>query len=304
MFDARMHLAIEEDARNGDATHAHLSGGQDGRWASMKFTELVALLGVALPPELRAVDVSFPVRRVRVGEALCRAGDAFKAIYVVRSGFLKAVSIDPTGAELVLGFPMCGDVIGIDGIDAERYQADAIALDVSSVVAIPFAQLSGLARQYPGIERLLYSIFSRELAHRQSMLWLLGMLSAEARLASFLIETSERFGRLGFSRHAFTLRATRQEIGSYLGLKLETVSRTLSAFAQAGLIDVDRRDITLRDVAGLRCIISPRAEPEAPKAVEPARVARRVAPRRAHAPWCGGGARDGRVAAARSFGAL
>src|ERR1700752_2508941 len=89
------------------------------------------------------------------------------------------------------------------------------------------------------------------------MFWLLGTLSAEARLASFLLDLSERFGRLGYSRTAFALRATRQEIGSYLGLKLETVSRTLSAFAAAGLVDIDRRKVVLRDAIGLRRIIDP-----------------------------------------------
>ena len=101
------------------------------------------------------------------------------------------------------------------------------------------------------------------------MFWLLGTLSAEARLASFLLELSERFGRLGYSRTAFALRATRQEIGSYLGLKLETVSRTLSAFAAAGLLEIDRRDVTLLDLEGLRRIVDPALQPNPPQRTSP-----------------------------------
>jgi CRP/FNR family transcriptional regulator len=239
----------------------------ESNWGSVKFIDLAALLGVALPADPRFADVTFPLRRIRAGEVLHRSGDAFKAIYVVRSGFFKTVSIDSAGAELVLGFPMAGDAIGLDGVDSGRYLTEVVALDISNVAVIPFAQLAQLAREHACIERLLYSIFSRELVHKHAMFWLLGTLSAEARLASFLLDLSERFGRLGYSRTAFALRATRQEIGSYLGLKLETVSRTLSAFAAAGLVDIDRREVTLRDLEGLRCIVDPaRQSTEGPRA--------------------------------------
>ena len=227
-------------------------------WASVKLDDLLSLLGVTT--DRRFGDVTFPMRKVKAGETLHRAGDKFRALYVVRSGFFKAVSVDASGAELVLGFPMTGDAIGVDGFDSGRYTTDVIALDISSVAVVPFAQLSELARQHPSIERLLYSLFSRELVNKHAMFWLLGTLSAEARLASFLLDLSDRFGRLGYSRFAFALRATRQEIGSYLGLKLETVSRTLSAFAAAGLVGIDRRQVTLLDVARLRRIVDPSAE--------------------------------------------
>jgi CRP/FNR family transcriptional regulator len=230
---------------------------RDANWASVRLTDLAALLGVALPAEPRLVDVAFPVRAIHAGDVLHRAGDAFRAIYVVRSGFFKTVSIDTAGAELVLGFPMAGDVIGLDGVDSGHYLTEVVALEISNVAVIPFAQLAQLAREHACVERLLYSLFSRELVHKHAMFWLLGTLSADARLASFLLELSDRFGRLGYSRTAFTLRATRQEIGSYLGLKLETVSRTLSAFAAAGLVDIDRRQVTLRDIAGLHHIVDP-----------------------------------------------
>jgi CRP/FNR family transcriptional regulator len=244
--------------RNGEPTGLlRADSSHDANRASVKFGDLFSLLDIPAPADRRLLDVTFPVRKVSAGEALHRAGDAFRALYIVRSGFFKTVSVDASGTELVLGFPMGGEVLGFDGIDSDHYMSDVIALDISSVAVIPFAQLSQLAREHPCVERLLYSIFSREVAHKHTMLWLLGTLSAEARLARFLLDLSERFGRLGYSRTAFALRATRQEIGNHLGLTLETVSRTLSAFAAAGLVDIDRRQVVLRDLAGLRLVVDP-----------------------------------------------
>lgn len=232
----------------------------DHNWASVKFTDLVPLLGAEMPVGHSLINVSFPVRRIKPGETLYRAGDKFSAIYVVRSGFLKTVSVDAGGGETVLGFPMGGDVIGLEGVDSGRHTADVIALDICNAAVIPFARLAQLGHEHPCIERLLYSIFSRELVHKHRMFRLLGTLGAEARLASFLLGLADRFGQLGYSRTSFTLRMTRQEIGSYLGMQLETVSRTLSAFAAAGLIKVDRRAVTLSDVDGLRRIIEPQKD--------------------------------------------
>jgi len=224
---------------------------------SVKFTDLAPLLGAELPVGHNLASVSFSVRRVKPGEALYRAGDSFNAIYVVRSGFLKTVSVDAGGAEMVLGFPMGGDVIGLEGVDSGRYTADVVALDMSNAAVIPFARLAQLGREHPCIERLLFALFSRELVQKHRMFRLLGTLGAEARLSSFLLGLADRFGKLGYSRKSFTLRMTRQEIGSHLGMKLETVSRTLSAFAAAGLIEVDRRAVTLSDVDGLRRLVEP-----------------------------------------------
>ena len=232
----------------------------DSHWTSVSLSDLAATLGATVSAERDLADVTFPVRRFKPGETLHRAGDKFSAIYVIRSGFFKTVSVDASGAELVLAFPMGGDVIGLDGLDPGQYIADVVALDTSHVAVVPFARLAHLGREHPCVARLLYSVFSRELVRNHGMVWLLGTLSAEARLAVFLLDLSERFGRLGYSRASFALRMTRQEMGSYLGIKLETVSRTFSAFAAAGLIAVHRKAVTLRDLAGLRRIVEPQAD--------------------------------------------
>jgi CRP/FNR family transcriptional regulator len=214
--------------------------------------ELADLLGLPLDLPADMADIEFAVRRLNAGETLCRAGEEFESLYVVRSGFLKTVSFDGAGNEQVLAFPMRGDAIGVDGFDRGHFTEDAIALDSCHVIVVPFARIAGLGRHVPNVEKIVYSIFNRELVHRQNMVRLLGMLNAEARVAAFLLELSERFGRLGCSKSAFVLRMTRQELGSYLGIKLETVSRALSAFAALGLVDVSRREMVLNDVAGLR----------------------------------------------------
>jgi CRP/FNR family transcriptional regulator, anaerobic regulatory protein len=245
------------------AAQDHVEPSHHANWASAKFADLLALRGIPMAADRRLLDLTFPVRKMKAGETLHRAGDKFNALYIVRSGFFKTVSVDAAGAELVLGFPMRGDVVGLDGVDLGHHTADVVALDVGNVAVIPFANLSQLAREHPCVERLMYSLFSRELAHNQAMAWLLGTLGAEARIASFLLDLSDRFGRLGYSRSSFALRATREEIGSYLGLKLETVSRTLSAFDAAGLIEVNRRELTLCDIQGLRRIVNPPARSHA-----------------------------------------
>ncbi|MGE5795026.1 MAG: Crp/Fnr family transcriptional regulator [Bacteroidota bacterium] len=225
--------------------------------------------------------ITFPVRRLKAGDTLVRAGDRFDAIYVIRSGFFKTVRIDEAGNEMVMALPMGGDAIGFDGFDPGQYTADVIALDASLVAVLPFARLAQLARTHPCLERALFRAFSRELGRDRSMIWLLGTLDAESRLATFLLDLSERFGRLGYSRTSFELRMTRQEIGSYLGIKLETVSRTLSGLAADRLISVDRRTVTLDDVPGLRRILAHRDAAPDPGAEAMPTAARAAAPREA-----------------------
>jgi CRP/FNR family transcriptional regulator len=251
--EERLISANQEDEVREASSHAS----PETAGVTMSLPELAALLGVAIPAEPRFPDIVFPMRRVKAGEYLYRAGDAFDAVYAVRSGFFKTVCVDRSGAEQVLAFPMGGDVVGLEGLDPGRYPADVVALDDSHVAVVSFARLARLGREHPGLERLTYRIFSRELVREHGMIWLLGTLGAEARVAAFLLDLSVRFGRLGYSRASFVLRATRAEIGSYLGVKLETVSRALSGFAAAGLIEVDRRTVTLREPERLRRIIEP-----------------------------------------------
>jgi CRP/FNR family transcriptional regulator, anaerobic regulatory protein len=232
---------------------------------SVGLADLAAILGVVVPDDSRFADVRFPVRRLAQGDVLYRAGDEFDAIYAVRCGFFKTQCVDEAGTEQVLSFPMRGEVIGLDGIAPGRYTADAVALETSEVVVIAFSRIARLSRDEPRLAQVLYRLLSGELVRTHGLMRLLGSLSADARIASFLLDLSERFGRLGFSRASFVLRMTRQEIGSYLGVQLETVSRTLSSLSAAGLIGVDGRTIRLLNLAGLRRLLE--AQDQAPRRV-------------------------------------
>jgi CRP/FNR family transcriptional regulator len=243
-------LADMREARN-------IAQGHEG--ANLSVRELTRLLHMDCPDEAWLARTVFALRRVREGEALVHAGDKFHSLYVVRSGCFKTVYTDYSGSEQVLAFPMCGDLMGADGIDSGHYSSTAVSLDTSEVVIVPLASVSRLVYECPSLEDLLYRVLSRELVRVQNMAWTLGTLGAEGRVAAFLLSLSARLGALGYSRCSFNLRMTRHEIGSYLGLKLETVSRALSALNGAGVIQVHQRSVDILDADGLRGVIDPSA---------------------------------------------
>lgn len=227
--------------------------------ANVSVRDLTRLLHIEYPDDAWLARTAFALRRVREGEALVHAGDKFHSLYVVRSGCFKTVYTDFSGSEQVLGFPMCGDLMGADGIDCGHYSSTAVSLDTSEVVIVPLTSLARLVYECPNLEAMLYRVLSRELVRVQNMAWTLGTLGAEGRVAAFLLNLSARLGALGYSRSSFNLRMTRQEIGSYLGLKLETVSRALSALNTAGIIQVHQRSIDIVDADALRGVIDPAA---------------------------------------------
>lgn len=230
---------------------------QEHEGANLSVRDLTRLLHIDYPDDAWLARTAFALRRVREGEALVHAGDKFHSLYIVRSGCFKTVYTDFSGSEQVLGFPMCGDLMGADGIDGGHYSSTAVSLDTSEVVILPLASLARLVYECPSLESLLYRVLSRELVRVQNMAWTLGTLGAEGRVAAFLLSLSARLGALGYSRSSFNLRMTRQEIGSYLGLKLETVSRALSALNTAGYIHVHQRTIDIVNGDALRGVIDP-----------------------------------------------
>jgi CRP/FNR family transcriptional regulator len=186
------------------------------------------------------------------GEYLYRAGASFKSLYAIRTGFFKTQVLHQDGREQVTGFYMMGEIIGMDAISTDHHTCDAIALEDSEVCEIPFDRLEQLSRDIPTLQRHLHKIMSREIVRDHGIMLLLGSMKAEERLATFLLNLSQRFGSRGYSPNGFHLRMTREEIGSYLGLKLETVSRTLSKFQKDGLINVQNKSIELKDISGLK----------------------------------------------------
>jgi CRP/FNR family transcriptional regulator len=202
----------------------------------------------------REVDASFLHRRLKPGQRLTSQGEPFEALYIVADGFFKTFVADETGNQLVLGFPLKGDLVGADGICNHRHASYAVALTEAEVVVIPFRSISHLGRSLDDFEQLIYCAISRELVTDHALRGLIGTLGAEARVARFLANFADRCGHAGRPLTAMTLPMTRQEIGSYLGLTLETVSRAFSALAEAGLVRVAQRDVELLDVEQLRVL--------------------------------------------------
>ena len=200
----------------------------------------------------RIEQVVFARRRLKRGDSLFKAGDAFNALYAIRSGFLKTAVLNADGREQVTGFQMGGELLGLDGIGSGRHNGNAVALEDSEVCVLPFALIEELGREIPAIQRNLHSVLSREIVRDHGVMMLLGSMSAEERLATFLLNLSRRFTARGYSASDFHLRMTREEIGSFLGLKLETVSRLFSRFHADGLIEVQQKHVRIRDIAGLQ----------------------------------------------------
>lgn len=235
-----------------------------------------------------AADLQFQRRRVKAGQWVFGCGDKFDAVFIVHSGFLKTLILDEAGNEQILGFPLKGDLLGIDGLHTEQYASHAVALTDCELVVIPFRDLATLGHEHATLENWLYRAVSRELVREYSVVGLLGTLGAEARVARFLVSLSDRFKTLGYSAVEFNLRMTRQEIGSYLGLTLETVSRSLSALQLAGFIGINQRAVTLHDVDGLRAIqkISAPAKLSAKPAPSKTQIVTLTkAPKRDHSIW-------------------
>lgn len=210
-------------------------------------------------PEMTRLDALVTRKTAyRRGANLYRCGEKFHSLYAIRSGFFKTQVLHEDGREQVTGFQMAGEIIGMDAISSDIHTCDAVALEDSEVCEIPFARLEELSREIPALQRHLHRILSREIVRDQGIMLLLGSMHAEERLAAFLLNLSQRFAARGYSPTAFQLRMTRQEIGSYLGLKLETVSRTLSQFQLRGLIRIQNKSLQFLDIAGLQALIKPR----------------------------------------------
>jgi CRP/FNR family transcriptional regulator len=190
-------------------------------------------------------------RTIRQGERLFRAGDPFRSLYAVRAGSFKTVVTPERGKEQISGFYMAGDAIGMDGICEETHTSDAIALEDSVVCVIPYHLLEALCREIKPLQRQLHRMLSAEIVREASQMMLLGNMSAEQRVANFLLSISARHRERGYSATSFVLRMTREDIGSYLGVTLETVSRTLSKFQQEGLLAVRGKSVELLNLDAL-----------------------------------------------------
>lgn len=214
------------------------------------------------PGEVDSLDQWFPTRRrLQRGEALFDAGDAFNALYAVRCGFFKTLIPSNTRTQQrdqVTGFLMTGEILGLDGIGCGQHACRAVALEASEVCLIPYGNMHQIAGAFPTLHAHLNRLMSQRLVQGLQAFQILANMRSEARLAAFILDLGKRFSQLGYSPNTFVLRMTREEIGSYLGLSLETVSRLFSRFQEDGLVDIQTRHLQITNPDALAEVASGR----------------------------------------------
>jgi CRP/FNR family transcriptional regulator len=193
-------------------------------------------------------------RRISRDESLYRMEDPFRNLYAIRFGHFKTYQINPSGEQQITGFQMAGELLGMDAISADRHHCEAVALEDSEVCEIPFPRLEELFGQIPMLLHHFHRIMSQEITREQNVMLLLGNMRAEQRFAVFLINMSSRYSTRGYSSTSFQLRMSREDIGNYLGLTIESISRLLSRFKKQGWLEVDKREVIILDPLMLKAL--------------------------------------------------
>ena len=218
--------------------------------------ELCMPLGLNEDELKRLDDLVAARRKIARGDILYRNGEKFSALYAIRTGFFKTTVAAEDGRDQVTGFQMAGEVIGLDGIVSDHHTCDAVALEDAEVCVMNFDRLEDLSREINALQRHVHKIMSREIVRENGVMLLLGSMRADERLAAFLLNLVQRLHARGFSQSELVLRMTREEIGSYLGLKLETVSRTFSKFVEEGIVEVKQRHVRILNPDALKLIVN------------------------------------------------
>ena len=214
--------------------------------------ELCLPLGLT-GPEIERLDTLIVQRfKVKKGATLYRAGDPLRSLYAVRIGSFKTSVLSIDGREQVTGFQIPGEILGLDAISTDLHACNAVALEDSEVCPIHFAHLEKLARELPSLQHNLNKILSREIVRDHDMLMMLGNMNADERLAAFLLNWSQRLNTRGYSSSSFVLKMRREEIGSYLGLRLETICRGIAHLRDQGLVEINGRDVNILNMDGLK----------------------------------------------------
>lgn len=188
---------------------------------------------------------------IKRGEVLYRVGEAFNRIYAIRSGSVKTCISTDDGRLQITGFHVPGELLGLNAIDERRYNCEAIALETTAVCEISVDCFEELARQIPSVHYQMLRMMSREIKHNQELMLLLGKKNAEERLATYLLSLSRRFAMRNYSPTQFNLSMSRGDIGNYLGIAEETVSRIFTRFQEEGVVTIERRHIVLNDLERL-----------------------------------------------------
>ena len=209
------------------------------------------------PADLERIDTLVGTRRkISRGESLYHNGESFNSLYAIRTGFFKTSVTLEDGREQVTGFQMAGEIMGLDGIVSDHHTCDAVALENAEVCVMPFEKIEELSREVNALQHHVHKIMSREIVREHGVMMMLGSMRAEERLAAFLLNLTARLHARGFSRSELVLRMTREEIGSYLGLKIETVSRTFSKLMEDGVLEVKQKNLRILKPETLRELVN------------------------------------------------
>ena len=217
-------------------------------------SDICKLLSLDLLANNDTLSSIFQNRSVKPGQHIYRIGQVFESMYLVKAGFLKTALLDHEGNERVISFPMKGALLGSDGISNDRYASEVTALSDCELIVVPFRKLLALGHACKELEHLIYRAVSGQIVREQIDLVMLGSMRSDARVARFLCIQAEHHAAQQYSSHTFLLRMTRRDIGSYLGLTLETVSRTLSALHAAQFVSIDQRIIKILKPEALRSL--------------------------------------------------
>lgn len=205
--------------------------------------------------ELDSLDKIIDRKRpIHKGEKIFQDGQELHALYAIRSGTFKTFIIDANGEEQITGFHLAGDLLGFDAISSQEHQSFAQALETAMVCEVPYDTMDQLSDSMPALKRQVFRMMSNEIRTDQDMLSLLNRKNAEQRLATFLATLSSRYKARGLSAIEFRLTMTRADIGNYIGLTVETISRLLNRFHKEDVIDVSGKLITILDIQKLNKI--------------------------------------------------
>jgi CRP/FNR family transcriptional regulator len=216
------------------------------------------LNGICLPLALESDDIKLlediiqRSKPLQKNQHLYREGDDFQSVYAVRSGTLKAYKTTDDGKEQVTGFYFPGEILGMDGISNNTHASSAKALETAAICEIPFTSLEKLSSLMPSLQRHFFQLMSREITEDQQLITLLSKNSADERVASLMLSISTRYARRKLSATQFRLPMSRVDIGNYLGLTVETVSRVFSRMQKMDILQVDNKEICILDVTGLQ----------------------------------------------------
>jgi len=231
------------------------------RCSTCSLREICLPLGLDAEELVRLDDLVKRRRRVSAGQHLFRAGDPFQALAAVRTGFFKIYEVSAGGHEQITAFPMGGELMGLDAISTDDHRGNAVALEDSEICEIPFSRLEGLLSVLPRLQHQFHKLLSGAIATDHSLMMVLGTMTAELKVAAFLLNLSDRLATRGQPPLIIHLPMSREDIGNYLGLKLETVSRMFSKLRDDGLITTEGRKTKIHDREALRalCLQGPRS---------------------------------------------